>query len=125
MGLCARAAELHRGDFLPEEPYEPWVEIRRLALKDEYINALFQLVDIHLDLKNLEEAVRWCVKIVEAEPVLERACRTLMRIYALQGRRAEALKVFENFKKRLMEDIGVEPDISTVRLYDRIRSGGD
>ncbi len=115
--LCERAAEIYKGDFLPEEPYEPWIETRRLALREEYVNALFRTVEIRMERGDLEEAVLRCAQIVEAEPILERANRTLMRIYHLQGRKAEALKTFENFRKRLAEDIGIAPDASTVELY--------
>ena len=120
--LGERAVELYRGDFLPEDPYEPWVEIKRLALKEVYINLLFRMVEILRARGDMDDAARFCAKITEAEPCLERAARSLMEIYAASGRSAEALLVFETFKKRLRQDIGVEPDQSTTRLYRRILS---
>jgi DNA-binding SARP family transcriptional activator len=122
IALCEKAVELYTGDFFPEEPYEPWIEMKRLALKDEYIDILFHMVEIYKNLGAYEKAGRYCAKILEAEPVLERANQELMRLYALQGFKTDALKVFEFFKRRLLDDIGIDPDPLTVKLADDIRT---
>ena len=46
-----------------------------------------------------------------------------MQLLASSGQRAAALNQYETCQKLLHEELGVEPDTETRRLYDQIRTG--
>ena len=46
---------------------------------------------------------------VNADPLSETPHAALMRVYMIQGSRAEALAVFERYRIMLDEELGLEP----------------
>lgn len=121
LAMGRRVIDLYQGDFLPEDPYAPWVEMKRLALKDEYITTLLMMADIYEDQDRLEEAAGCCRSAIAADACLERANAKLMRLYAHQGRKNDAVSVYRKLKSALKEDLGVEPDQAITALYLRVR----
>lgn len=118
--LCRQAAALYGGDFLPEDPYAPWADMKRAALRENYIGVLSKMVDIYEAEKMLTEATDCCRSILDADPFHESACRRLMSLYSSQGMQPAALKLYEDFKIALEADIGVAPDPSTTAMYRSI-----
>jgi hypothetical protein len=55
------------------------------------------------------------------DPRSDAAVRAGMRASAVTGERTAALELFEDFRERLANELGVEPQPDTVRLADRIR----
>lgn len=118
--LGRRIMDLYQGDFLPEEPYAPWVEMKRWALKEAYTGALMKVADIHRRQGHLDDAVECCNACIQADPAMEKAGRLLMRLYAEQGRRNQAVQLFERLKTALREEVGVGPDPETLSLFRKI-----
>lgn len=121
LARCARAADLYRGDFLPEEPYLPWVEIKRTVLQDHYVEIMLKSADLFLLKNRLAQAADCCKQILRVDPSSDTACQRLMELYHRQGKRTAALKVYEAFKSHVVSDIGVEPDPQTTALYRKIQ----
>jgi len=46
-GHYERAAALYRGDFLEEDPFEPWCENERERYKQAYLTALKKIIEYH------------------------------------------------------------------------------
>ena len=122
LARCSRGTALYGGDFLPEEPYLPWAEMKRSVLRDHYVEILVRMVDIYSEQNRLDRAADCCKRILRVEPSSDPACQRLMRLYQLQGMRTAALKVYETFKSRLISDIGVEPDPATTALYRQLQT---
>jgi DNA-binding SARP family transcriptional activator len=61
--------------------------------------------------------------LVELDPLDESAHRRVMTAYARAGRRAHALRQFLECRKRLVEELGLEPSEATVALQRRILVG--
>ena len=59
-----------------------------------------------------------------SEPSNEEAHRELMRLYALTGRRSEALRQFRRCSDAIRKELDAEPEDSTVQLYRKILSEG-
>ena len=55
------------------------------------------------------------------DPLREDAHRTLMRIYQRSGRRADALKQYQQCVETLRRELNVEPGAATTRLYLELR----
>lgn len=121
LSRCVRAAALYTGDFLPEEPYLPWVEMKRTVLQDRYLEIMVKCVDLYRKKNRLAQAADCCKKILQVDPCSDTACRGLMELYHRQGKRMAALKTYEAFKSHVMSDIGVEPDPKTTALYRKLQ----
>ena len=67
-----------------------------------------------------ESYARRCLQL---EPWDEQAHRQVMQALALQGQRSAALAQYEACRKALAEELGVEPEPETTRLYQGIRAG--
>ena len=120
ISLYTEATERYKGDFLSEDLYAPWADIKREELKRTYINLLMKLAQLHEARGEQEESISFYKKAIQADPVLEKAYQRLMILYSQQGMRNEALKVYEACKKALRDEIDTEPDQITVSLYKKI-----
>jgi DNA-binding SARP family transcriptional activator len=112
----ARAAELlrdalalWRGPPLADFAYEPWAlaEIARLA--ELRVAALEERVDADLALGRHGELVGELEALVARHPLRERARGQLMLALYRSGRQAEALASYQEGRRALVEDLGIEP----------------
>ncbi len=115
------ASALYRGDFLPEEPYLTWAEMKRTTLRQEFMQLMYRL-GRHLEAQQAFAAARRCYRqIIKLDPAQEKAQRHLMRLLDADGRPQEALQLYEAMCRFLQTEIGAIPDRATVELGDRIR----
>lgn len=119
--LGQRVMTLYQGDFLPEEPYTPWVEMKRWALKDTYIDVVLQMAAIYHRQDQLQKAVACCRAVLRIDSCREEAGQLLMQLYARQGRRNEAMQVFSQLSQALKNELGVDPEPATTTILSRIQ----
>jgi DNA-binding SARP family transcriptional activator len=117
-----RALDLYEGELLPEDLYEEWAVGARGQLSLDFLSGMTEMA--HLlekdgDLRGAIEAVR---RLVAADPTGEDGNAALMRLYALAGRRGEALRHYEHFCGVLDRELGAAPAPTTQRLRDEIRT---
>ena len=118
-----RAVDLYRQGLLPEDRYEDWASGPREELHVELLAALeglAGLLEARGDLDGATEVVR---RLLGAEPLREEFHTTLIRLHALAGRRAEALRDYEHLTRLLARELGTEPSADTQRLYEEVRAG--
>ena len=112
-GVAARLLEqalgLVRGEpaALSAEDPATLAEGRRLA--ELCLATREDLFDAHLALGAHAALVGELEQFVAAEPLRERAQRQLMLALHRSGRSAEALRAFQAFRSRLVEELGLEP----------------
>jgi predicted ATPase/DNA-binding SARP family transcriptional activator len=123
-----QAAQLYRGDFLhgfnldDSVAFSEWAAFRREWLHRRALEALFHLAEHHRWRGEYEPASRYARRQLELEPWREEAYRQLMSILARRGERSAALAQYETCRRVLAEELGVEPSVETVALYERIRN---
>lgn len=115
------AETLYQGDFLPEEPYLAWAEMKRSTLRQEFQQLMYRLGQVLIDQHELGEARRCYRQIVRLDPGQEKAQRRLMRLLSDAGRPREAVRLYREFRTYLEADIGAAPDETTTALYQSIR----
>ncbi|MFO7715648.1 BTAD domain-containing putative transcriptional regulator, partial [Desulfosarcina sp.] len=120
LSACRRAIDIYRGEFLPEELYLGWAEMKRAALKDQYLAVLVEMVEILERSGDLAQAVRYCEAVIQADPLAEQAAQRLMRLLLRQGRSSAALQVYRNLTQALASELDTGPDSSTIRIYGEI-----
>ncbi len=115
------AAELYRGEFLADDPYEEWAALIRERLRLTYLDALGRLSDVCFAAGQYAACVNLCQRILERDSCREDAHRRLMRCYSRQGQSPLALMQYRVCAHALADELGVGPEPATAELYERIR----
>ncbi len=123
-GVALYQGELLEGFSLPDSaPFEEWALLKREQLRRRALSSLRLLIVQHESQGNYEQAVHYAWQRVELDPLSETAQRQLMCLLVLTGQRAAALAQYEECRRILSGELGIEPASETVRLYERIRDG--
>jgi len=123
------ALDLYRGDFLEgfhvseSAAFDDWTILVRDRLQRQAATALRRLIRAHTALGQTREAITYAWHWVALEPWQESAHQRLMEALARGGRRTEALAQFEDCRRMLDEEYGVEPSAKTLRLWEQISEG--
>lgn len=125
--LAQAAAIGERGEFLaglhlagvPE--FDEWLLLRRESLQQQLWSALNSLTAALEQRGDYEPARRYAGRQISLDPYREESHRQLMRLLALSGQRNEVLAAYENCRRILLEELGVEPEAATTALYEQIR----
>jgi YVTN family beta-propeller protein len=114
---AAESAEsLARRPFLPGED-GTWIEQMRRDLADIRERALSVLADACLRSGAAREAAKWAEELIALSPFREAGYRRLMEAHVLAGNRAEALRVYEQCRQLLAEELGAYPSPETDSIY--------
>lgn len=125
----ATAVDFYRGDFLAglqvrdSEEFDLWTTAERERLRDKALEALRSLVESYLARGEYRFGVRYAHRLLAIDPLAEEAYRYLMQLYALSGRRAQALAQYEELRRLLLADMSVEPMPETEALHREIAGG--
>lgn len=130
-GEGARPLELYRGDFLAglrlpgAGPFLRWADERRGRFRHEAYEAALEQGGAAVesgDLASAEEAFRTALDLA---PLREEAAERLIRTLADRGRAADAVQLYEAFRRRRREELDLAPSDElrqTVRQLRRSRT---
>jgi DNA-binding SARP family transcriptional activator len=121
----ARAAALYRGELLDgisstSCAFEAWLSAERQRLRTQAMRAIAGLLDVG-GREHVEIAMTFSLRVLAADPLQEEVHRTLMRCYAQQGRRADALRQYDFCRTVLRKQVGATPESETESLQREIR----
>jgi DNA-binding SARP family transcriptional activator len=117
-----RVVALYQGDLLAghavdETLFEEWLVRERERLRELALEALARLLNHQTKTELLDPAIQTAARLLALDPLQEAVHRTLMRLYARQGRRASALRQYQSCTQALQRELGVEPEKETQALY--------
>ena len=115
------ATGLYRGEFLADDPYDDWAALIRERLRLAYLDTLGRLSNLHFNAGRYAQSAHLCRRIIEQDPCREDAYRRLMRCYSRQGQPHLALIQYRVCVRALESELGVEPDLATVKLHNQLR----
>ncbi|EFL29612.1 response regulator [Streptomyces viridochromogenes DSM 40736] len=101
----------------------PWFNAQRHLLDGERLAAQLELVDVRLRLAQHDGMVSELAARAEAYPLDERVIGQLILALYRCGRQAEALETYERARRRLADELGVDPGAALRRLYEQILAG--
>ncbi|MFE7757735.1 BTAD domain-containing putative transcriptional regulator [Streptomyces sp. NPDC057418] len=122
--LCAQALELFREEPLAGLP-GPLAELERLRLTERRMAIVQRKVEWQLRLGQESEAIAELFALSAAHPLNERLAAMLMRALYRNGRRADAVTVFERARRLLAADLGVPPSRMLRRAHQMILCGDE
>jgi DNA-binding SARP family transcriptional activator/exonuclease VII small subunit len=118
--LYERACHFYTGPFLSEDLYADWSSLQREELSRMYLTMCKVLADHYMQRKLYEDAAKWTTAMLKENRCDEAAHRQLMQIYALQGRRSEALQQYQRCKHMLHQELEVQPLPETAMLFQAL-----
>jgi DNA-binding SARP family transcriptional activator len=118
--LLEQALALWRGEPLGEFRFEPWAETEAARLEDLRLAAIEERLEALLEAGRDAEVVGELEALVAAHPLRERLRGQLMLALYRAGRQAEALDVFQDTRRTLVDRLGIEPSPSLQQLNGRI-----
>jgi predicted ATPase len=104
-----RALALWRGPALVEFPDVPSAQTEAARLNELRLTASEACAEAELELGIGGELVAELRRLAEAEPYRERVHALLMLALYRGGRQADALAVYRDVRRRLVDDLGIEP----------------
>lgn len=114
------ALGLYRGDLLSGELYDDWFSALRDRLRFDLVDACLQLGEVQIERGDIASALSCARRAQEQDPLREDACMLALRCGIAGGRRAGAVDTFDRYRRRLDEELGLDPSAALMQLYQRI-----
>jgi hypothetical protein len=118
--LLRDALALWRGSPFGELGHEEPLRAAARELEDHRVAALEALFDAELAVGGHAQIVRELEALVAEEPLRERAREQLMLALYRCGRQADALRVYDDLRQRLSDELGIVPGERVRRLHEAI-----
>lgn len=128
-GDWRRATELYGGELLEgvaaggTARFDAWLRAEREDLRESWREALQRHADTHARQGRWLESARLLRRLLASDDLLEDAVQALIRSEAMAGRRDAALQVYDAFRARLRDELGLAPLDATVQLAAAARNG--
>lgn len=107
------ALALWHGDPLADLATEPFASTEIVRLEELRLTALEARIEAELSLGRHAELVADLEALLAAHPLRERLRRQLMLALYRSGRQAEALEVYREGRRQLVDELGIEPGKET------------
>jgi DNA-binding SARP family transcriptional activator len=119
-GLVGEALQMWRGPPLSDFAYEPFAQNEAARLEELRLTAIEEGIEARLELGGAAELVGDLETLVRENPLRERPRGQLMLALYRSGRQAEALQAYQDARKMLVEELGIEPTPTLQELHASI-----
>ena len=121
---CLKLEELYAGPlYQPTRGVTDFFERARAALRTKFLDCMVVGASAALSDGQLPVASWLAQAALSQKPYREDAVRCALRVFGKQGRRAEAVALFEDHARQLACTAGSAPERETCEVYERILSG--
>jgi DNA-binding SARP family transcriptional activator/tetratricopeptide (TPR) repeat protein len=118
-----RALELWDGEALDEFRHEPWAEAEAARLDELRYVAVEDRAELLIGRARAGEAVASLEAHVAVHPLRDRARGLLIQALASDGRQADALRAYQDYRAVLAEETGTEPSALVRSIERRVAAG--
>ena len=118
--ILLRAAELYRGDFLPNASGDLWVMPLSRWYRSQYIRCVHSALELLLDSGQNTQADDLCSIAMRIDPFDEQVLEYHLRALVAQGKNTEALDEYKRMESMYYDALGVEFSDSLRSLYTQI-----
>lgn len=106
----------YAGDLLAGY-YDEWILPERERLSQAFVGALERLILLAEAHRDYRPAIRHAERLLRHDPLHEKTYQRLMRLYALNGDRASALRIYHTCVTTMASELGIEPNHETQEAY--------
>jgi predicted ATPase len=99
---------------------DEWAEDERNRLRQKCGDVLTQLVGLLEQVRDIASATSHAERLLSLDPFCETSYQTLMRLHAMNGDRAAALRVYHQCATVLRRELDTEPGPATKDLRDQV-----
>jgi len=117
-----QAVTIYKGDFLAEESYEAWIDLKRESLRTYYMEILMTMARVYEEQEQPFQAMEYLKKAIQADHLYEEAYQNLMIVYADAGMVKAATGLYERWSQVAQNELGVEPAPETRNIYNKIEA---
>jgi predicted ATPase/DNA-binding SARP family transcriptional activator len=114
------ALALWKGEALEGFAHEPWAQAEARRLVELRLSAIEDRHDAALALGAGGELVAGLSELVHSHPLRERPAGQLMLALYRDGRQADALQVYDGTRRRLRDELGVDPGPALQAVYRQV-----
>ena len=115
-----RALSMWRGPTLADFAGEPFAVSEAARLNELRLHATEERIEAELALGRHAQSIGELQSLVEEHPLRERLCGQLMLALYRSGRQAEASDLYQRTRRRLVDELGMEPGPDLQLLLKRI-----
>jgi DNA-binding SARP family transcriptional activator len=115
------AVSLYQGDFLADDPDEPWGIVTREHLRLRFLDALDQLARLRFSAGDYVGCAETCRRILSYDTCREDTHCLLMRCHSRRGQPQLALRQYHLGAAALRQELQLTPARSTTELFYRIQ----
>ncbi|HEY2936810.1 MAG TPA: BTAD domain-containing putative transcriptional regulator [Gaiellaceae bacterium] len=119
-GEARAALALWRGPALADSRYEPWAQSEIARLEELRSSALEERIEADLADGRHSQVVSELEGLVREHPLRERLRGQLMLALYRCGRQADALALYQNTRRLLVEELGIEPGPQLQELHRQL-----
>ena len=116
-----KVLELYQDDFLARDQSETWIIRHREILKEDFVRAVIYLSRICSCDGNITDATRFLNRAIDKDPLNEEVYAALMGLYLQGGFPTKAIKVYQQAKDVLRNELDIAPG---ARLQELARKAG-
>jgi DNA-binding SARP family transcriptional activator/tetratricopeptide (TPR) repeat protein len=119
--------DLYQGDFLEGfylkggQGFEEWATVERERLRHLARDGFRLLASFQLDAGEYRAGVATAARWRRLDPYSEEACRTHMWLLTRAGQPHLAAQAYQELRRTLQADLGVEPGASTASLFECVQ----
>jgi serine/threonine-protein kinase len=126
-GRWNEALELYRGELLegffisgaPE--FERWLDAERARLRAAAVGGARALVERATEVGDVAAAAQWAERGLRLAPLDEALMQRLIGLLDRRGDRAGAVQAYDDFARRLVQELEVQPSAETQALLAAVR----
>jgi DNA-binding SARP family transcriptional activator len=111
---------LYRGELLPGF-YDEWVGFERDRFLSAYHQKMNNLLERLLQARRWDDVLKWAEQWIRLGYSPEPAYRALLKAHAGMGNSAMLPVTYQRCVEALNRELGVDPSIETIRLYEQLR----
>ncbi|HEV2915645.1 MAG TPA: BTAD domain-containing putative transcriptional regulator [Pyrinomonadaceae bacterium] len=119
--IYEQAIALYRGEFM-QGSYEDWVEEQRSYYSEQHLRMLEALAAVAQKMQEWPRSLDLAQRILQTDPFREDIHCMMMRAHAALGNRVAVKEQYENLKRLLRKELGVDPAADTQKIFRELVS---
>jgi ATP/maltotriose-dependent transcriptional regulator MalT/DNA-binding SARP family transcriptional activator len=115
------ALAIYKGDLFEEDSYTQWCVDAKEIYKQKHLDLLKKIAALYKSKEDFDTCIDYLRRAIQVDPYAEDVCRQLMTMYHKTGNRFTAIKIYEQLKNKLEDELQCPMSDETQELYQQIK----